>query len=357
LTQAPVISELPVRRKSYVLIRGDFRNPGAEVRAAVPQWLGGDPPPPQASRLDLAHWLVSRKNPLTARVAVNRMWNSFFGRGLVPTLGDFGTQGDRPSHPELLDWLAVEFMDRNWSMKQMHRLIVESAAYRQSSNTRKELLERDPYNILVARQARLRLDAELVRDAALAVSGLLYPEIGGPSVRPPQPAGLTGLGYGDFVKWPESRGRDRYRRGLYIFFQRTVPYPMLMNFDEPDSNLACTRRLRSTTPLQSLNLLNDPVFFEAAQAFAGRVLREGPGDLQARIAYAVQLALGRPPSARESERIMTYYQRQVQILQKEPESVRLLYPGAVEGADALETAAWVGVSRALLNLDEFITRE
>lgn len=356
LTQAPVITELSEPRTTHVLIRGDFRSPGSEVRAGVPAVFGPLQGTSRRTRLDLAKWLVSKQNPLTARVAMNRMWHTFFGRGLVATLGDFGTQGERPSHPELLDWLAIEFMERGWSMKQMHKLIVQSAAYRQSSDIRKELLDRDPYNVLVARQARLRLDAELVRDAALSVSGLLSEDIGGPSIRPPQPAGLTNLGYGDFVKWPESKGKDRYRRGLYIFFQRTVPYPMLMTFDAPDANLACTRRLRSMTPLQSLNLLNDPVFFEAAQALAARVLRERPGGLSDRINYAMELCLARPATAREGERILSYFQRQSEILKQEPDSVRKIYTGALDGAEPLEAATWVGVSRALLNLDEFITR-
>jgi hypothetical protein len=285
------------------------------------------------------------------------MWQSFFGRGLVPTPADFGTQGEPPTHPELLDWLAVEFIDRGWSVKQMHKLIVQSSAYRQSSNTRKELIDKDPYNQLIARQSRLRLEAETIRDSALKVSDLLYPAIGGPSVRPPQPPGLTNLGYGDFVKWQESAGSDRYRRGLYIFFQRTVPYPMLMTFDAPDSNVTCARRIRSTTPLQSLNLLNDPVFFEAAQSLAVRVLRESRPGLGERIDYAFSLSLSRPPSANEREHTMTYFHRQTEILKQDPAAVAQLAPVALEGIEPLEVAVWVTLSRGLLNLDEFITRE
>ncbi len=309
------------------------------------------------TRLTLARWLVQKDNPLTARVAVNRMWQTFFGRGLVATSEDFGAQGERPSHPELLDWLALEFMSRGWSQKSMHKLIVESATYRQSSAARTELVERDPYNRLLARQSRLRLDAELVCDAALAASGLLNSAIGGPSVRPAQPAGLTSLGYGEFVKWKDSEGPDRYRRGLYTFFQRSVPYPQLMTFDAPNSNLTCTRRLRSTTPLQALNLLNDPVFFEAAQALAARVLREAPSGLDDRIDYAFEVCLARKPTAREREKVRAYFDRQSGIFQQEPGAAVKMFPARLEGVEPLTAGAWAAVSRALLNLDEFITRE
>jgi hypothetical protein len=357
LTQAQTIGELPQKRTSHVLLRGDFRNPGIEVQPATPSSLPRLPGDASRSRLDLAKWIVSRDNPLTARVAVNRMWQSFFGRGLVSTPADFGTQGECPTHPELLDWLAMEFMDRGWSVKQMHKLIVTSSAYRQSSNIRKELTEKDPYNVLVARQSRLRLEAEIVRDSALEASGLLYSAVGGPSVRPPQPAGLTNLGYGDFVKWQESTGRDQYRRGLYIFFQRTVPYPMLMNFDAPDSNVTCPRRIKSTTPLQSLNLLNDPVFFEAAQALAMRVLKEAGAGLQQRVERGFLVCMARPPTAREMEHALTYLHRQKEIFKQEPDSIAKLVPGGLEGVEPAEAAAWTLLARGLLNLDEFITRE
>jgi hypothetical protein len=344
-------------RKTFVLIRGDFRNPGAEVHPGTPAVLPPLPSDPQPNRLTLARWLVAKNNPLTARVAVNRMWQVFFGRGLVATSEDFGAQGERPSHPELLDWLALEFMSRGWSMKSMYKLIVESATYRQSSMTRPELKDRDPYNQLLAQQSRLRLEAELIRDSALESSGLLNPQIGGPSVRPPQPAGLTSLGYGDFVKWKESDAKERYRRGLYIFFQRSVPYPQLMTFDAPDSNLTCTRRLRSTTPLQALNLLNDPVFFEAAQALAVRVLREAPKEMDARIDYLFELCLARKPNPREREKIRNYLNQQLGVFHDDPAAVSQLLPAKVEGVDSVLAGAWVTLSRAMLNLDEFITRE
>jgi hypothetical protein len=276
---------------------------------------------------------------------------------LVRSSENFGTQGDKPSHPELLDWLAVEFPDHDWSMKYMQKLMVMSASYRQSSVVRKELEGRDPDNVLIARQARLRLPAESIRDEALAASGLLNTAIGGKSVRPPQPAGVAELGYAGSVKWPESKGPDRYRRGLYIHFQRTAPYPMLMNFDEPDSNTTCTRRSRSNTPLQALNLLNDPVFFEAAQALTARVLRETPADLPRRLDYAFELCLARPPAAHERARLIDYYEQQKKLLEKDPKAAESMQPFRPEGADAVDAAAWLGVSRVLFNLDEFITRE
>ncbi|MES2692154.1 MAG: PSD1 and planctomycete cytochrome C domain-containing protein, partial [Verrucomicrobiota bacterium] len=268
-------------RKTQIHIRGDFLRKGDDVQPGTPAVL----PPLTAraakpDRLDLARWLVDSANPLTARVAVNHVWKNLFGRALVGTVDDFGTRGDAPTHPELLDWLALKFSAREgpqalkWSRKALIKQIVTSAAYRQSSRTRPELEQRDPNNLLLARQNRFRLEAETVRDGFLAASGLLNPAIGGPSIRPPLPADIAALGYANSVKWQESTGTERYRRGLYIFFQRTVPYPMLMTFDAPDSNTSCTRRERSNTPLQALTLLNDPVFFECAQVLGRRVAAE-----------------------------------------------------------------------------------
>jgi len=253
--------------------------------------------------------------------------------------------------------MASEFQDSSWSVKHMHQLIVLSHTYRQSSQTRKDLEERDPDNRLLARQSRMRLEAELLRDSALAVSGLLDETVGGPSIRPPQPAGLTNLGYGSFVKWPESKGSERYRRGLYIFFQRTVPYPQLMMFDAPDSNVSCPRRERSTTPLQALNLLNDPVFFEAAQGLAVRIWRENLKTETDRLDAMFELALARPPSPAERDRLLSYLQQQRSRMQAEPKLVESLYAGKVEGVSNTELAAWVALSRSILNVDEFLTRE
>jgi Protein of unknown function (DUF1553) len=302
----------------------------------------------RATRLDLARWLVARENPLTARVAVNRMWQEFFGAGLVKTSEDFGTQGDRPSHPELLDWLAAEFQDSGWSMKRMARLIVTSAAYRRSSAARPDLEARDPENRLLARQLRLRLPAELIRDRALAASGLLDTRIGGRSVRPPQPKGVAELGYANSVKWNDSPGADRYRRGLYIHFQRTTPYPLLANFDAPKGTVTACRRQRSNTPLQALNLLNDPVFLEAAQALAYQA--DGAG-FDENIERAWRRVLARSPGERELAKIRAYYERQKAIFEKDAAAVEAL------GAANAEMAAWTGVATVLFNLDEFVVRE
>jgi hypothetical protein len=350
-TEAMAIAENGAPPRMYIAQGGDYKTEGPQVDAAPPAFLTSRA---VRTRLDFARWLASEDNPLTSRVTVNRMWQEFFGRGIVRTSEDFGTQGDAPTHPELLDWLATEFRENGWSVKRMHRLIVTSAAYRQSSKVRPELSTKDPENTLLSRQSRMRLPAELIRDTALAAGGLLNTKIGGPSVRPPQPAGVAELGYANSVKWNESEGPDRYRRGLYIHFQRTTPYPMLMTFDAPDSNVACTRRSRSNTPLQSLNLLNDPVFLEAAQGLALRVLTEPAKD---RIDYAFELALGRAPSARERERFSAYLDQQSGLAEKDPESAAKLMPMAPEGISKTEAAAWAGASRVLLNLDEFITRE
>jgi hypothetical protein len=265
---------------------------------------------------------VSRDNPLTARVAVNRIWQEYFGRGLSRTSENFGNQGEPPVHPELLDWLAAEFMENGWSLKHIHRTIVSSATYRQSSDTRPDVAERDPENKFVARQTRLRLSAEAIRDSALAVSGLLFPEIGGPSVRPPQPSTVGDKG------WKESTGRDRYRRGMYIQLNRTAPYPLLVNFDAPNGYGALCRRNRSNTPLQALNLLNDPVFVEAARALAVRAGIEDGG-----LDRAFELCLGRKPATDEREWLLAYWKSQPKHM------------------------ASTGLASVLLNLDEFITRE
>ena len=355
LTQAPTLAENPQPPKTHVLLRGSFLTPGIEVQPGVPAILPRLPSDPKTSRLTLARWLVSRDNPLTARVTMNRFWQEFFGRGLVDTPQDFGLRSTPPTHPELLDWMAVEFMSTGWNVKKMHKLIVESATYRQSSNTRKELESKDPDNKLLARQTRLRLPAELVRDVALAASGLLNPAIGGRSIRPPQPAGVIGLNSN--LRWNESEGAARYRRGLYILFQRRYPYPELVTFDAPDSLNSCPRRDRSTTPLQALTLLNDPVFFEAAQALAVRLLQEKSGDDGERVDYAYRLCLGRDPRPEERERMAQYLKQRKDLLEQKPESIEKIFPlKSLEGVDPAEAAIWIGVSRVLLNLEEFITR-
>jgi mono/diheme cytochrome c family protein len=357
VSYAPVLMESDTPRQTFVHIKGDWREHGAEVQPGTPAVLPPLAVSPEPARLRLARWLVSPENPLTARVAVNRLWQQVFGRGIVATSEDFGTQGDRPTHPELLDWLASEFMARGWSMKQMVRLMVTSAAYRQSSNTRPELEARDPENTLLARQGRLRLPAELIRDEALSAADLLDLRIGGRSVKPPQPKGVAELSYGNSVKWVESTGADRYRRGMYIHFQRTSPYPQLMNFDAPSADLACTRRERTDTPLQALNLMNDAVFFEAAQGLALRTMREGGETFGDRLDYAYLVTLGREPGTRERERMERFFAQARSGLAQDGAAVTALFPNRMEGVPQIDAAAWVELSRVMLNLDEFITRE
>jgi mono/diheme cytochrome c family protein len=356
LSQAYVLEANPEPVVTHIALRGDYQAKGLTVEPGTPAVLFPFPKGDGPARLRLAEWLVSRENPLTARVMVNRLWQELFGRGIVATSEDFGTQGEKPSHPELLDWLAAEFMESGWSMKHLLRTMVLSATYRQSSKERPELAERDPENTLFARQSRLRLPAELIRDAALSASGLLYPAIGGQSVRPPQPDGISKLTYGD-AKWQASEGPERYRRGLYVQYQRTSPHPQLVNFDAPDTNTACTRRRRSNTPLQALNLLNDPVFLESAQALALRVLREARTAWNDRLDYAFQLCLARGPEAVERDRVATFFQQQLAAFEADAGNAGLLAPNTVPGAAAAEVAAWTALGRALMNLDEFITRE
>jgi hypothetical protein len=357
LSRAQAMAEDAEPHQTHLRIRGDFKSKGTAVEPGTLSVLPPLPKDARRNRLALAQWIVSRDNPLAARVAVNRIWQEFFGRGIVFTSEDFGTQGDKPVHPELLDWLAAEFMDEGWSMKQLQRRIVTSATYRQTSAARPELHSRDPQNTLLARQSRLRLPAELIRDVTLSASGLLNPAIGGPSVRPPQPASVASLGYANSVKWEESAGPQRYRRGVYILFQRTTPYPQLITFDAPDSNVTKCRRDRSDTALQALNLLNDPVFFEAAQALAVRILTEASRSFPDQLDYAFALCLARGPKPAESAKLSAQFGELKQMIAQNAQLAGTLLPIGLEGVDATEAAAWVGLGRVLLNLDEFITRE
>lgn len=355
-------------RATHIHLRGDFLRKGVEVS---PGTLAVLPPLAKATevstpnRLDLAQWLVAEDNPLTPRVIVNWVWGKYFGRGLVATPEDFGIQGQKPSHPDLLDWLARDFTspgkrnDTAWSLKRLHKRIVMSATYQQSSAITAELQERDPLNILLARQSRLRLEAEIVRDQALAVSGLLTAKVGGPSVRPPQPSGISELTYAGSARWVESTGPDRYRRGLYTWFQRTSPYPMLLTFDSPDANVCTVRRERSNTALQALTLLNDSVFVETAQALASRILTDKALTADAdRLRHLVQLALGRAPLPEEEEQLARLLADMQALAQANPtEAEKLLGAHAPKGIPVPTAAAWVGVARTVLNLDEFVTRE
>ncbi len=357
IPRSMVMRELSAPREAYIHLGGDFLRRGVRVYPVVPSVLPPLPPKRNPNRLDLARWLVDPQNPLTPRVIVNRIWQRYFGKGLVETENDFGTQGSPPTHPELLDWLASELVAQGWSLKAMHRLIVTSAAYRQSSQGRRELAAVDPRNRLLGRQNRLRLEAETVRDAGLSVSGLLTPTVGGPSVFPPQPKGAGRVTQVD-RKWTAATGPERYRRGMYTHFWRSSPHPGLMVFDAPDSTTSCSRRNRSNTPLQALTLLNDEAFYEFAQGLAARVLREGPSDRSERIAYAFRIGLGRPPKPKEQKRLENFLLGQREGFRKDPRGAQAaLSLELPPEADLVEMAAWTAVSRVLLNLDEFITRE
>jgi mono/diheme cytochrome c family protein len=360
-SNAMTVSVNPKPRQTYVQERGDYLSSGEEVHPGTPAFL----PPLQArsgepDRLDLSRWLVDPGNPLTARVAVNELWQQLIGRGLVTTPENFGVQGDPPLHPELLDWLATEFASSGWSRKALIKLILTSSTYQQSSRFRPDLAERDPTNSLLARQNRFRVEGEVVRDVGLAVSALLNPEVGGPGVQPPLPESL--LNRPEFKSerlMPPSKGDDRYRRGVYVNVQRTFAYPMLKDFDSPDPSAACPRRERSNTPLQALTLLNDPVFAECARALGLRVARECQGGPKTGIRQAFQLTLSRMPTETESEVLADVYQEHRTLYGADPKATAQLLGTELPppGMTRAELAAWVAVARTLLNLEEFITRE
>ena len=358
VTTTLVMRELEQPRETHIMIRGDFLRKGARVAPGVPAVLPGmSVDADRFTRLEFAQWLVSPENPLTARVQVNRIWQRFFGVGLVETENDFGTQGSLPTHPELLDWLAGEAQRLGWSRKRLLRLIVTSATYRQSSAIRRDLEEQDPRNKLLARQSRIRLEAEVIRDVCLSAAGLLSDKMGGQPVFPPQPEGIY-LFTQSNKGWKESTGEDRFRRGMYTQFWRSSPHPMMPTFDAPDANSACTRRIRSNTPLQALTLANDRCFIEFAQGMAVRCLQQSAPDDDARLSYAFRCAVSREPAAEELERLHTLLQAERSAYGRNPEAAKEIAPSSLpDGVDQTEAAAWTGVSRVLLNLDEVITRE
>jgi hypothetical protein len=357
VTTTLVLQERATPRMTTIHIQGDFTRKGPQVSPGTPAVLHPLPTREKMTRLDLANWLIDPANPLTARVIVNRFWQGYFGLGLVETDNDFGTQGTPPSHPELLDWLATEFQRQNWSMKEMHRLIATSATYRQASRHRPELATLDARNRLLARQNRIRLEAEIVRDVALSASGLLNPKVGGPSVFPPQPEGVYAFTQVN-KNWKAATGPDRFRRGLYTYFWRSAPHPGLTVFDAPDANSTCTRRNRSNTPLQALTLLNDQAYYEFAVGLAGRVLKEAPPTDAERIRHAFQMCLARPPKPAEQKRLESLLTQQLASFAASPaEAGQLLPADMAKDVDVKQLAAWTMVSRVLLNLDEFITRE
>jgi mono/diheme cytochrome c family protein len=348
-------------RKTNLLHRGDFLQPADEVTPAALSTL---PPLKGTSRLDLAKWLVSKNNPLTPRVTVNHFWARLFGEGLVRTVADFGVRGEPPTHPELLDWLADEFMKQGWSRKKILKTIMMSATYRQSSavpaNLPPKVMEIDPKNTLLWRQNRLRVDGEIVRDLHLAASGLLSAKIGGPSVFPPIPEGIDALSYAGNFKWTTSKGEDRYRRGMYTFFKRTAPHPDLTTFDCPDANLTNVKRTVSNTPLQALTTLNAEAFAEAAQALAKRVLTDAAlKDDEAKIIHAFRLCVSRSPSTQEVTALKKLLEESRYTYQNGPADEAKAASGihAAPNVPASENAAWVATARIILNLDELITRE
>jgi mono/diheme cytochrome c family protein len=352
-------------RQTHVLRRGEFKEPLDPVTAGVLSTL-----PPvkhrgeRGDRLDLARWLVSGKNPLTPRVVANEIWANLFGEGLVTTLNDFGVRGDRPSHPELLDWIAAEFVAKGWSRKKLIKTIVMSAAYRQSSAHRSDLIDIDPKNRLLARQNRFRVEGEIVRDISLAAAGLLSAKVGGPSVFPPIPPGVADVNYNSAFKWTLSPGEDKYRRGMYTYFKRTAPHPNLMTFDCPDSNVTTVQRGRSNTPLAALVTLNNEAFTEAAQSLSNRVWSEmqqgtiGDRDADAaRLSHAFRLCVAREPEKAEIERLTALLETSRQWYRKNPEAAKQ-FAGTNPPKDLPieEAAAWTATVRVLLNLDEFLTR-
>ena len=376
-----------IPRETRIFRRGDWKRPGDAVAPNTPAVLPPFPKDAPRNRLGLARWIVAKENPLTARVIVNRIWQQYFGAGLVSTAEDFGTRCETPSHPQLLDWLAVELMegrgdgvkgrrgDREnppptdhqppttnaWSLKHIHRLIVTSAMYRQSSKITPPQLEADPTNVWLARAPRLRVEAETVRDIGLTASGLLSRKIGGPSVYPPIPDGVLGLAYGAQLPWPTASGPDRYRRAMYTFWKRSVPYPSMIVFDQPNGDFACTRRVRSNTPLQALTTLNDQVFMELAQGLALRVFTEGGTSDKDKIQYAFRLCTGRSPDGFETKRLQALLNEQRKIFNGR--TAAAVYVSAAdltklpENVDLHKLAPWAMVARVLLNLDETINKE
>ena len=355
-----VMQERSEPRPTYIHVRGNFLEKGNTVTPGVPSVFGQIPEGVAPNRLALAKWLVDADNPLTARVTVNRLWERFFGTGIVKTSEDFGRQGEPPSHPALLDWLATEFVRSGWDMKAIQKTIVMSAVYRQSAAADAHKLEKDPYNRLLARGPRFRLDAEGIRDVALSVSGLLDPTLGGPSVYPVQVPNLwKEIGFLrpeiGMDEWPVSEGRDRHRRAVYTFWRRVCTYPTFATFDAPSRDLCTARRPRTNTPLQALAALNDATFIEAAQALAQRIIQLPASDTGARIEIAFQLCTARKPTAKERNRLLDLYRDQLQSFKKDEASAVSL-TGSRSQSETAELAAWTVVANVLLNLDETLTK-
>ena len=356
-----VMVEMDKPRMNNIFKRGNFLDKGAQVKPQTPESLHPLQAEDTPNRLAFAKWLVAPENPLVARVTVNRWWSQFFGQGIVATQEDFGSQGDPPTHPALLDWLAVEFMEHNWSMKHVHKLIVMSATYQQSSKITPELLEADPYNKLLTRGPRLRLSAETIRDNALAISGLLSTKMGGPPIYPPQPQGLWRHVGRNAPKYNTSTAEDRFRRGVYVIWRRSAPYPSFTNFDAPDRGACTINRSRTNTPLQALTLLNDPAYIEIATGLARRLATHGMNDGMTdreRIAYAFRLCVARQPLDVEVDHLTKVFEQELKHFEDQPQAAQKLISAKdrPEGVGASRMAAWLYVANILLNLDETITK-
>jgi len=358
-----VMVEIDKPRMTHIFRRGNFLTTGEQVSPEAPAVLHSFPEDAPRNRLGFARWLVSRENPLVARVAVNRWWANIFGRGIVRSAEDFGTQGDPPSHPKLLDWLAVELMDSGWSMKHIHKLIVMSATYQQSARVSPSLLAKDPANVLLARGPRFRLPAELIRDTGLTVGGLLSTKMGGPPVYPPQPSGLWRQTGRNEPKYATDTDADRYRRGVYVIWRRAAPYPSFVNFDGPDRTSCVVQRPRTNTPMQALTLLNDEAFVEMAKALAARVLNErGDAGLREQLTCAFRVCVARQPTDRELKILEQMYRDELKRFGDDPSAAEALFSGLslpqglARPKNLKQWAAWFCVANALLNLDETVTK-
>jgi hypothetical protein len=350
-------------RQAFILERGQYTEKRDKVSSAVPEWLAPPVPGAPANRLGLAQWLVQPDHPLTARVTANRLWQQFFGIGLVRTSEDFGVQGEHPSHPELLDWLAIDFVSSGWDVKRFLKQLAMSATYQQSSRVTREKLAADPENRLLARGPRFRLDAEVIRDQALALSGLLINRIGGKSVKPYQPAGLwkpVGFGGSNTSVFVQDKGDKLFRRSMYTFWKRTVPPPSMTTFDAPNRETCQVRRARTNTPLQALVLMNDVQYVEAARKFAERIVNEGGAGVDERVTFAFRSVLARRPTATEMQLLTSLFNDYLSEFRKQPESAaKLLSAGESprnEQLDVHELAAWTMVGHVLLNLSETVTK-
>jgi mono/diheme cytochrome c family protein len=357
-----VMVEMDEQRKTHIMKRGEYLSPGREVGMGTPDVLhplSGNAP---KNRLGFAKWLVDRENPLVARVTVNRWWAEIMGRGIVATLEDFGTQSEPPTHPKLLDWLAVEFMDKGWSMKRLHKTIVMSATYRQASCVTEELRQRDPDNRLCARGPRFRLSAEQIRDNGLAVAGLLSTKMGGEPIMPYQPPGLWRQTGRNEPKWVESPNEDRFRRGIYIVYRRAAPYPSMVNFDAPDRSSCVVKRPRTNTPLQALTLLNDPAYVEMALALANRIMNDHDAmSVEDRVRYGIRMCLAREAKKAEVDELAKVFASELELFSKDAATVKELMNSSnrwkpAKGVNQAELAAWFTVANILLNLDETVTK-